>query len=116
LKGEEITQVRLMDEQGGPMEKLIAKVDPADVKILFEMMRMLKGAEVLTHPQSVKLDLPPVDLKLDGPATYLSWSLRIKGALAGRNLEGFLTRENEEPKQDTIGWNEWKTTHILLYT
>jgi hypothetical protein len=31
--------VRLMDEQGGPMEKLIAKLDPADVKTLFEFMR-----------------------------------------------------------------------------
>jgi hypothetical protein len=107
--------VRLMDEQGGPMEKLIAKLDPADVKILLELMRMSKGVEVSTHSQSVKLDLPPVDLKLDGPAAYLSWSRQIKGALVGRNLEGFLTGENEEPKQDTVGWNEWNTTHMLLY-
>jgi hypothetical protein len=64
--------VRLMDKQGGPMEKLIAKLDPADVKTLFELMRMSKGAEISMHPQSVKLDLPSVDLKLDGPTTYLS--------------------------------------------
>jgi hypothetical protein len=87
-----------MDEQGGPMEKFIAKLDLTNVKTLFELMRMSKGAEVSTHPQSVKLNLSPVDLKLDGSATYLSWSRRIKGALAGRNLEGFLTEENEEPK------------------
>jgi hypothetical protein len=42
--------VRLMDEQGWPMEKLIAKLDPADVKTLFELMRMSKGTEVSTHP------------------------------------------------------------------
>jgi hypothetical protein len=107
--------VRLMDEQDGPIEKLIAKLDLVDVKTLFELMRMSKGAEVSTHPQSVKLDLPPVDLKFDGPATYLSWSRRIKGALAGRNLKGFLTGENKEPKQDTIRWNKWKTTHMLFY-
>jgi hypothetical protein len=64
--------MRLMDEQGGPIEKLIAKLDPEDVKTLFELMRMSKGTEVYTHPQLVKLDLPPVDLKFDGPATYLS--------------------------------------------
>jgi hypothetical protein len=87
-----------MDEQDGSMEKLIAKLDLADVKTLFELMRMSKGAEVSMHPQSVKLDLPPVDLKLDEPATYLSWSRRIKGALARRNLEGFLIGEEEEPK------------------
>jgi hypothetical protein len=105
LKGEEITLVRLMDEQGGPMEK-----------ILFEFMRMSKGVKVSTHPQSVKLDLPLMDLKFDGSATYRSWSRWIKGALVGRNLEGFLTRENEKPKQDIVGWNEWKTTHMFLYT
>jgi hypothetical protein len=107
--------VRLMDEQGEPMEKLTAKLDPADVKTLFEFMRMSKGAEVSMHPQSVKLNLPLMDLmdlKLDGSATYLSWSCRIKSSLVGRNLDGFLTRE-EEPKHDTVGWNEWKTTHIL---
>jgi hypothetical protein len=31
--------VRLMDEQGRPMEKLIAKLDPTNVKTLFEFMR-----------------------------------------------------------------------------
>jgi hypothetical protein len=39
-----------MDEQGGSMEKLIAKLDPTDVKTLFELMRMSKGAKVSTHP------------------------------------------------------------------
>jgi hypothetical protein len=106
--------VRLMGEQSELMEKLIVKLDSTDVKTLFDLMRMLKGAEVPTHPQSVKLNLPPVDLKLDGPVTYLSWLHRIKGSLVERNLEGFLT--GEEPRQDTVGWNEWKTINMLLYT
>jgi hypothetical protein len=58
---------------------------------------------------------PPLDLKLNGLATYLSWSRQIKGALAGRNLEGFLTGE-EESRQSNAKWNKWKTTHMLLYT
>jgi hypothetical protein len=62
----------------------------------------------------VKLELLPADLKLDGLATYLNWSYRITGALVERNMEGFLTGE-EEPRQDTAGWNKWKTTYILLY-
>jgi hypothetical protein len=65
--------VELMDEQGGSMEKLVAKLDPADVKTLFELMRISKGVEVSTHPQPVKLDLPSLDLKFDEPTTYLSW-------------------------------------------
>jgi lipid-binding SYLF domain-containing protein len=99
------SKIGLMGEQGGSMEKLITKLNLVDVKTLFEFMRLSKGAEVSTHPQPVKLDLLLVDLKLDGPATYLSWSCRIKGFLAGRNLEGFLTGE-EEPRQDTARWNE----------
>jgi hypothetical protein len=79
------------------MEKFIAKLDSTDVKTLFELMRTLKETEVSMHSQSVKLDLSPADLKLDGPATYLSWSRKIKGALVGRNLEEFLTGE-EQPK------------------
>jgi hypothetical protein len=35
-----------MEEQAGPMEKFIAKLDPDDMKILFELMRISKGAEV----------------------------------------------------------------------
>jgi hypothetical protein len=108
--------VGLMGEQGGSMEKVIAKLDPIDVNTLFEHTRMSKGAEVSIHSQSVKLDLPPMDLKFDGPAIYLSWSRRIKGALIGRNLKEFLTGEKEEPRQNTVGWNKWKTTHMLLYT
>jgi hypothetical protein len=94
------SKVELMGEQGSSTEKLIAKLDLANVKILFELMRMSKGVEVSTHPQPVKLDLQPVNLKLDGPTTYLSWSHPIKGALEGRNLKGFLIGE-EEQRQDT---------------
>jgi hypothetical protein len=77
------SQVGLMEAQGGSMKKLIVKLDSKDVGTLLELMRMSKGAEVLTHPQLMKLDLPLIDLKLDGPVTYLSWSRRVKGALAG---------------------------------
>lgn len=95
------------------MEKLIEKLDPEDVKTLIKLMR---GADVSTHAQSIKMDLPPVDLKLKGPTTYLSWSCRIMGALAGRNLERYLTGEKVEQGKDTDEWNGWKTTHMLLYT
>jgi hypothetical protein len=47
-----------MGEQVGSMKKLIVKLDSADMKTLFELMRMSKRAETSTHPQLVKLDLP----------------------------------------------------------
>jgi gag-polypeptide of LTR copia-type len=41
----------------------------------------------------VKLDLQYVEIKLDGPTTYLSWSRRIRRALEGKNLYGNTTCE-----------------------
>jgi hypothetical protein len=49
------------------MKNLIAKLDLVNVKILFEFMRMSEGADVLIHPQSVKLDLSPVESLMDQP-------------------------------------------------
>jgi hypothetical protein len=63
-----------MDEKAGSMEKFIATLDPTNMKTLFDLVRMSKRLKALTHPQSVKLDLTPVDLKCDELVTYLSWS------------------------------------------
>jgi hypothetical protein len=81
-------------------------------------MRMSKGAEVSTHPQLVKLDLPPTDLKLDKSATYLSWLRRIKGALAGRNLESggiFDKREGETEAGHCQVERIEDHTHVVVY-
>jgi gag-polypeptide of LTR copia-type len=34
-----------------------------------------------------------VEIKLDGSATYLSWSRRVRRALEGKNLDGYITGE-----------------------
>jgi hypothetical protein len=59
-----------------------------------------------THSQTMKLDLPPVDLKLNGPATYLSWSRRIETALVGKILDGYLTGAKAEPVGDNVEEDE----------
>jgi hypothetical protein len=39
------------------------------------LIRFMKASEISTLAQPpLKLDLPPVDIKLDEPETYLSWS------------------------------------------
>jgi hypothetical protein len=75
--------------------KLLRKINP---KILKVLVRLIQGASVSTRVTNsasaqvqVKLDLPLVDLKLDGLATYLSWSRRIEVALVGKRLKGYLT-------------------------
>jgi hypothetical protein len=54
------------------------------------------------HSQTMMLDLPLIDLKLDGPATYLSWSRRIKAVLVGKKLDGYLTGAKAEPVGDSV--------------
>lgn len=48
------------------------------MKTLLELMKMSKG-EGSTCSQPMNVDFLPVDLKLEGLATYLSWSRRFKG-------------------------------------
>lgn len=102
------------------MDKVLAKLDPAEVQTLLEFMRKAEGstsATVQGSQQPPRLELLPVDLKLDGPATYLSWSRRVMGALAGRGLDGYLSGEVKEPADSKSDeWKVWRTTHMSLYT
>ncbi|XP_078148100.1 uncharacterized protein LOC144543639 [Carex rostrata] len=108
------------DGTGGTGLECLGKIDPEVLKVL---VGLIQGASASTKPAisapaqvPVKLDLQNVELKLDGSATYLSWSRRVKRALSGRNLEGYLTGEKGEPTKDSVEHNEWKTTHSLLHT
>ncbi|XP_078155907.1 eukaryotic translation initiation factor 4G-like [Carex rostrata] len=95
--------------------ELLTQVDPEVLKVL---VGLIQGASVSNNtlardPPQVKLDLPPVEPKLDGPATYLSWSHQIETALVERKLEGYLT--GDEPASGTTLVDEWRTTHAFLY-
>ena len=64
-----------------------------------------------------RLELLPVEFKLDGLATYLSWPRWIIGALAGRSRDGYLTGEEKEPLVKTsTEWKAWRATHMSVYT
>ncbi|KAF9672574.1 hypothetical protein SADUNF_Sadunf11G0056300 [Salix dunnii] len=96
------------------MEEIVKKLDPVELATLMQFMRMSMG-ESATRPPSVKVELSPIDLKLDGPATCLNWSRRVRYTLTGRNLEGFLTGDRVEPIEGATGRDEWKSTHMLVY-
>ena len=64
----------------------------------------------------MKLELQSVEIKLDGPATYLSWSRRVKRALEGKNLDGYITGEMVVPEKDSAGYSEWRSMNSLLHT
>ena len=95
------------------MEEIIKKLNPAEVSTLMKLMKLSAG-ESATKP-SKKLELPTIDLKLDGPGTYLSWSRRVRYTLTGRNMEGYLTGEVTESEEDSEGRDEWNATHMLVY-
>ncbi|XP_020249902.1 uncharacterized protein LOC109827322 [Asparagus officinalis] len=95
------------------MEEIIKKLNLAKVSTLMQLMKLSAGESVTRS--LAKLELPPIDLKPDGPATYLSWSRRVRYTLVERNLEEYLTGEKTEPDEGTVGRDEWKSTHILVY-
>jgi hypothetical protein len=96
------------------MEEIVKKLSVAEVKTLMKLMKLsaTKGEGLgLALSHTMKLDLPPIDLKLDGPTMYLSWLHRIKTALVGKRLDGYLTGTKAEPASDSVEDDEWKTTH-----
>jgi hypothetical protein len=87
--------------------KLLEKINPEVLKVL---VGLIQGKSISTRTTAsastqvqVKLDTP-IDLKLDGSTTYLSWLRRIEAALVGKRLEGYLT--GAEPASDSAHANE----------
>jgi hypothetical protein len=39
----------------------------------------------------------------------------VRYTLVGRRLEGYLTRAITEPDEGTPTWEEWRSTHMLVY-
>jgi hypothetical protein len=99
------------------MKEIVKKLSVAEVKTLLELMKLsaTKGeGSGLAPSQAMKLDLSSIDLKLDGPNMYLSWSHKIEAALVGKRLDRYLTGANVEPASNNVEKDEWKTTHALL--
>jgi hypothetical protein len=106
------------DGVGGKGLELLGNINPEVLKVL---VGLIQGASISTRATNstsaqvqVKLDLPPVDLKLDGLATYLSWSRWIEAVLVRKRLEGYLT--GAEPGSDSAQADEWRTTHAQLFS
>jgi hypothetical protein len=49
-----------------------------------------------------RIDLSLLDRKLDGSASYLSWSHRVRYTLEGKDLEGYLTGDKNEPAEGSL--------------
>jgi hypothetical protein len=99
------------------MKEIVKKLSVTEVKILMELMKLsaTKGeGSGLAPSHAMKLDLSSIDLKLDGPDMYLSWSHKIEAALVGKRLDGYLTGAKVEPTSNNVEKDEWKTTRALL--
>jgi hypothetical protein len=66
-----------MAEEGkNPMEGVMAKLSVTKLQML---MRAFSVAASKSTPRPVqRIDLPLLDRKLDGSASYLSWSRRVR--------------------------------------
>jgi len=55
-----------------------------------------------------KLELMPVDIKLEGMKNYLAWSRRALLQLQSKKLEGFINGDITEPKDKLSSeWKNW---------
>jgi hypothetical protein len=77
------------DGVGGKGLELLEKIDPQVLKVLVGLIQgtcisTRTTASVFTQVQ-VKLDPPHVDMKLDGPATYLIWE-ETRGIFDGNRV------------------------------
>jgi hypothetical protein len=62
------------------------------------------------------VDLQSVEIKLDGPATYLSWLRQVRRALEGKNLDEYITGEMVVPAKGSAEYSEWRSINSLLHT
>ena len=106
---------------GLAMKEALEKLSGDEIAML---MRAFSFASSDTAPKPTpapapapapRVELPPIDVKLDGPASYLRWSRRVRYTLVGRKLEGYLTGAVTEPVEGTPVWDEWRSTHMLVY-
>lgn len=70
----------------------------------------------VAHVEAVqKLELMPIDIKLEGVKNYLAWSRRALLLLKAKKLEGFVSGEMAEPKDRASDeWKSWDATNSLV--
>jgi hypothetical protein len=101
------------EEGKNPMEGMIAKLSATELQML---MRAFSVTASESTPRPVQMiDLPLLDRKLDGPASYLRWSRRVRYTLEGKDLEGYLTGDKKESAERSPERAEWKSTHMTIY-
>ncbi|XP_063945111.1 uncharacterized protein LOC135151238 [Daucus carota subsp. sativus] len=65
--------------------------------------------------QSQRLELFPIEQKLEGVKNYLSWSRRVKLILEAKDLEHYIEESCQEPTDKTsAAWKVWKTSNSLV--
>ncbi|XP_074337147.1 uncharacterized protein LOC141674319 [Apium graveolens] len=65
--------------------------------------------------QSQRLELFPIEHKLEGVKNYLSWSRRVKLILEAKDLEHYIEETCKESKdKSSVAWKTWKTTNSLV--
>jgi hypothetical protein len=72
--------------------------------------------EIVPHVKVVqKLELMPIDIKLEGIKNYLAWSRRALLLLKAKKLEGFVNGEIAETKNKASEeWKSWDATNSLV--
>ena len=73
------------------------------------------GAIVPRQEVAQKIELSPMDMKLEGATNYLSWSRRALLAVEQKELDGHLLGAVAEPgDKTTVEGKRWKAINSVL--
>ena len=73
------------------------------------------GAIVPRQEVAQKLEMSPLDMKLEGATNYLSWSRRALWAVEQKELDGYLLGTVVEPRDTSSAEGKrWKVIHSVL--
>ena len=91
-------------KDSNPMKEALEKLSGDEIAMLMRAFSFASSDR--TPAPAPRVELPPINVKLDGPASYLSWSCRVRYTLVGRKLEGYLTGAITEPAEGTPARDE----------
>jgi hypothetical protein len=95
--------------------EVCAKLTPDEMTIMVRALAVHQ-APIESKSKPIKVDLQPMEIKLDGPTTYLSWSCHVRRALEGKNLDKYITGEIAVLAKGSAEYNEWRSINSLLHT
>ncbi|WVZ66156.1 hypothetical protein U9M48_015422 [Paspalum notatum var. saurae] len=113
-KEEDAKKAALDNGNGGSVTK--SEMRNEMMSMLQELIGMgMLGFNTGASSSSLKLELMPNDVKLEGSKNYLSWARRVNVLLSAKGVENYLEEDCVEPENKlSTEWRVWHTTNSTV--